>query len=523
MADTKPGALPRRSLLAAAAGAALHPGMTLAQTPARRPRVYDAEGMAALADYKRAVAAMLALPASDPRNWYRQALVHVIDCPHRNWWFLPWHRGYLGYFEQICAQVIGKPAFRLPYWDWTRSAAVPQGLFDLGLDPGRAPFEQDPQRLADRLRPAVLAWWPGLDAPRLDELRRRGYTTAQGVLDDVVRHLNFARGPRRQTRVAPALDARTAFAVGASNVTAALTPATFAAFASGRTANHHTRGVSGLLETGAHDNVHGGVGGFMGAFMSPVDPLFWMHHANLDRLWDVWTRRQQARGQPHLPAFADRAALTRERFLFFADRAGAFLNRTAEDCLTTAAFDYGYEPGSLDELAAAPPPRTASFTSAPTGLLSSRVGTLSPTFRRGLESAASVPVDRADFLPAVVDEDTEVVAEITLQVPADPVEVRIRVYINNPNLSRKTPVEDPHYVGTLTLFGELHHAGMAGHEGHGEPATTTLTIALGPTLRRLRQRGRLPREAIKVQLIPDSDESAAVLGGALEQVAIAIR
>ncbi len=72
---------------------------------------------ATLDSFRRAIRAMLALPPSDPRNWYRQALIHVLDCPHANWWFLPWHRGYLLHFEEICRQLSGDPEFALPYWD----------------------------------------------------------------------------------------------------------------------------------------------------------------------------------------------------------------------------------------------------------------------------------------------------------------------------------------------------------------------------------------------------------------------
>jgi tyrosinase len=40
---------------------------------------------------------------------------------------------------------------------------------------------------------------------------------------------------------------------------------------------------------GFHNEVHGWVGGAMGSIMvSPADPLFWMHHAQVDRLWSVW-------------------------------------------------------------------------------------------------------------------------------------------------------------------------------------------------------------------------------------------
>src|SRR5262249_41261837 len=90
---------------------------------------------AMLAAYKRAVRAMLQLPPSDPRNWYRQAVVHVIDCPHHNWWFLPWHRGYLYHFEQICRKLSGVETFALPFWDWTATPRVPDAMFEDVLTP----------------------------------------------------------------------------------------------------------------------------------------------------------------------------------------------------------------------------------------------------------------------------------------------------------------------------------------------------------------------------------------------------
>lgn len=43
-----------------------------------------------------------------------------------------------------------------------------------------------------------------------------------------------------------------------------------------------------LLE-GYHNTVHGWVGGTMNDItVSPCDPLFWMHHAEIDRIWSVW-------------------------------------------------------------------------------------------------------------------------------------------------------------------------------------------------------------------------------------------
>ena len=61
----------------------------------------------------------------------------------------------------------------------------------------------------------------------------------------------------------------------------------------------------------------------MVALFSSVDPIFYLHHGNLDRLWDIWTRRQTALGRPALPQGADLAAWSNEPFLFFAaDKTG---------------------------------------------------------------------------------------------------------------------------------------------------------------------------------------------------------
>lgn len=37
-----------------------------------------------------------------------------------------------------------------------------------------------------------------------------------------------------------------------------------------------------------HNDVHVAVGGHMGSAESPKDPLFWLHHCNVDRLWAKW-------------------------------------------------------------------------------------------------------------------------------------------------------------------------------------------------------------------------------------------
>src|SRR5919197_1077891 len=45
-----------------------------------------------------------------------------------------------------------------------------------------------------------------------------------------------------------------------------------------------------MLHGGVHIAV-GGESGQMSTARSPADPLFWLHHANIDRLWAGWQER----------------------------------------------------------------------------------------------------------------------------------------------------------------------------------------------------------------------------------------
>ena len=111
--------------------AVLATGLTARRASARqagpfvRKSLLDPQIGPVLDSYKKGIAAMLALPPTDPRNWYRIAFIHELDCPHGNWWFLPWHRGYLGYLECIIRDLSGDPTLRLPYWDWTANPSLP--------------------------------------------------------------------------------------------------------------------------------------------------------------------------------------------------------------------------------------------------------------------------------------------------------------------------------------------------------------------------------------------------------------
>ena len=85
-----------------------------------------------LVSYRKAIEAMKKLKAEDPLSWTFQANMHGAPmgdgnnagwrwCMHGNWWFLPWHRGYVYFFERIVRKLSENDSFRLPYWAWEKA------------------------------------------------------------------------------------------------------------------------------------------------------------------------------------------------------------------------------------------------------------------------------------------------------------------------------------------------------------------------------------------------------------------
>ena len=53
------------------------------------------------------------------------------------------------------------------------------------------------------------------------------------------------------------------------------------------------------LESNPHDNVHVDMGGLMGdPSTAAADPVFYVHHSNIDRLWNLWLAQGGMRSDP---------------------------------------------------------------------------------------------------------------------------------------------------------------------------------------------------------------------------------
>jgi tyrosinase len=81
------------------------------------------------------------------------------------------------------------------------------------------------------------------------------------------------------------------------NVIDALTLAPFAG-----TVTNMQRGLPNAFETSfegnPHNPVHNIIGNVMADMQSPIDPIFWVHHANIDRLWLAWQQGGGGRTTP---------------------------------------------------------------------------------------------------------------------------------------------------------------------------------------------------------------------------------
>ncbi|MFI4974747.1 MAG: tyrosinase family protein, partial [Caulobacterales bacterium] len=245
-------------------------------------------------------------PASDQSTFWKQ-------CQHQTWYFLPWHRGYLGAFEQIVRAaivILGGPAtWALPYWNYSDTtnpdATTLPTAFSQPTMPGGAP------------NPLYVT-------------ARYGAGTSPITLP-----------PADVTLGALAQPLFAGTNAGAST-----------GFGGPKTLFHHGGGNgNGRLESQPHNLVHSDVGGQSangdpGLMSDPdiaaLDPIFWVHHANIDRLWEVWLKRNPAHLNPTLAQWLTGPA---NRTFTVPSVAGAPTQYAAKDMLDTQApnLDYVYD------------------------------------------------------------------------------------------------------------------------------------------------------------------------------------
>ncbi|MED6155606.1 hypothetical protein PIB30_006779 [Stylosanthes scabra] len=223
-----------------------------------------------LENYKKAVSMMKSLPDDHPHSWTQQSRVHCAYCDdsynlygqthtklqvHFSWTFLPFHRWYLYFYERILGKLIGVPNFAIPFWNWD----APQGM-------------EIPSIFTDKSSPLYNSLRnPNHQPPTLLDLNWNGPGDVDTSGDEKTNLITMYR-----------------------QVYEAKRPLSF--YGSPFNADTPGKETSGTLELVPHNTIHNWTGDItqpnledMGAFYSAArDPIFYGHHANVDRMWAIW-------------------------------------------------------------------------------------------------------------------------------------------------------------------------------------------------------------------------------------------
>jgi tyrosinase len=248
------------------------------------------------------------------------------QCQHSTWYFPPWHRGYLITFEKIVRAAIvqaGGPAdWALPYWNYFKK-------------------EQN------RLPPAFASKdWP--DGKGNNPL-----------------FVDARFGPNNDGNVYVPLDSINLNAMGEPVYTGVASGGS-PGFGGVDTGFNHGGGTFGRLESQPHNIVHVKVGGanpappkLPGLMSTPplagLDPIFWLHHANIDRLWEAWIKNPPTHSDPTILKWLNGPGFIGQRIFSMPLPNGAPWNFTPRDVNDLSKLDYSYDtlvPGAAVKLAA---------------------------------------------------------------------------------------------------------------------------------------------------------------------------
>jgi tyrosinase len=184
---------------------------------------------------------------------------------HRRPAFFPWHRVMLLQFENDLAAIDS--SVTIPYWDWPDPASNPFTASFLGGDGD--PVDSHEVKTGPFAHDGPNTWTLNVkDNPGDPDYLQRSFGTDPTAMS-----------------LPTSSDIDTALDIDHYD---------------GYPWANSSSGVRANVESNLHNLIHRWVSGTMGMMTSPNDPVFWLHHCNIDRLWAVWQRMHPG-ASPYLP------------------------------------------------------------------------------------------------------------------------------------------------------------------------------------------------------------------------------
>ncbi|KAI3959946.1 hypothetical protein MKX01_030237 [Papaver californicum] len=268
-----------------------------------------------IAKFEAAIAKMKALPANHPWNYYQQATIHCTYCNgafdqlntkdallqiHESWFFLPWHRYYVYFWEKILRKLIGDDTFAIPFWNWD----TPIGM-------------------------CIPPMYLNSKSTLFDETRDERHYNPPSVLD-----YKYTWGNPNPTDTDAVVTTNLAELDSMFKETLQL-PANFygECIKGGRKANSSSKEVWGGPPTPPYWN--------MGNFHTAArNTLFFAHHGYVDRMWDIYSKFRGQKVEFRDPDWLESS------FIFY-DENEQLVKCKVRNCLTPESLRYSYNPEAL--------------------------------------------------------------------------------------------------------------------------------------------------------------------------------
>ncbi|KAK4420641.1 Polyphenol oxidase II, chloroplastic [Sesamum alatum] len=423
--------------------------------------------------YNKAIECMKKLQEEnpdDPRGFMQQANIHCAYCngaytypqpgqdpftlqTHFSWLFFPFHRWYLYFYERILGKLIGDPTFALPFWNWDnpKGMKIPKFFLD-----HNSPL-YDCKRNQKHLKSVVDLGFTGSTDPLqvVSNNLTVMYNEMIGANTDVY---DFMGQPYCQG-----------------------TQSSYAA--------------AGAVERGSHTAVHVFVGDpreaaneDLGNFYSAArDPLFFCHHANVDRMWTLWQYDLSSEQIPDKTIHSDN--FNNAEFLFY-DENAQLVRVKVGDCVNNQLMGYDFEEVDLPWVDYRPPPQT---TKAKVTRATKTAENTETVFPLKLDQIVRIIVPKTKKGKA---DESLVIENITIDASKF---LKFDVFVNDED-DDLTELDKAAYAGTFA---------QVPHKGH-KTVTTWIKLRLTDLYKRMDVEDD---DTVLVTLVPRHQGEGVTIGG----------